>query len=92
MTNIRIERTRTDIQNGWVVIADTRRFGNDTIMFEGSYDECFGYLDQAFLDPSVESYMVVITGEAYYGVYFDHDWLIVHRNGFLEQDWSKFGL
>lgn len=92
MTNIRMERTRTDIENGWVVIADTIRFGKDNVMYEGDFHGCFVYLDQMFRLPEIESYKVVMTGEAYYGVFFDHDWLIVHRNGFVEQDWSKFGM
>ena len=92
MENIRLIRTRNDIKNGWVVKADTKRFGKDEIMFEGSYDECFKYLDRQFQNPNVEKYKVSITGVCDEGwTIFDNDWLIVHRNGFVEQDWKKLG-
>ena len=92
MKNIRLIRTN-DIKNGWVVKADTKRFGKDEIMFEGSYDECFKYLDRQFQNPNVEKYNVSITGACDDGLMvFNNDWLVVHRNGFIEQDWEKVGV
>lgn len=91
MENIRLVQTRRDILNGWVVIADTKRFGKDAILFEGSYEQCGKWLDKQIF-PHSESYRLTITGECGDGVYFDNDWVVYHRNGFIEQDWSKFGL
>ena len=36
MTNVTIIREREDIENGWVLRADTKRFGKNEIMCEGS--------------------------------------------------------
>lgn len=46
MKNIQIVQTRPEITNGWVVKADTKRFGENEIMFEGSYEECWKYIKQ----------------------------------------------
>lgn len=44
MKNIQIIQTRPEIFNGWVVKADTKRFGENAVMFEGSYEECWKYI------------------------------------------------
>ena len=42
MENIRIE---VKADNYIVVIADTKRFGNNEVMFEGNtFDQCFNYI------------------------------------------------
>ena len=44
MKNFRIIQTRPEIKNGWVVKADSIRFGDDAIVFEGNYGECWEYV------------------------------------------------
>ena len=92
MTNIRLEGSN----NYWTVIADTERFGKDEVMFEGSYDECWDYMKREKFGEGNEKFKCVIKGfydtGDYNGVVFDNDWVILHKNGFIEQDWSKFGL
>ena len=84
MTNVRILQTRRNIKNGWVVMADSKRFGKDAIMFEGSYDDCVRYDNRRFADPSVEKIETYIRGYfPEYGVYID-DTIVLHRNGFEE--------
>lgn len=61
MKNVRIKRTRTDIVNGWVVIADTKRFGKNEILFEGSYKECWQYVSR-MQSRKNEKFRVTITG------------------------------
>ena len=46
MKNIKITQINESIKNGWVVKADTKRFGEDQIMFEGNYEECWRYIKQ----------------------------------------------
>ena len=46
MKNIQIVQIRPEINNGWVVKADTERFGENQIMFEGGYEECWNYIKQ----------------------------------------------
>lgn len=82
MTNVRIFRVRDDIKNGWVVIADTKRFGKDAVMFEGSYDDCIRYDHRRFADKSVEKITTHIKGRHELG-YID-DVITLHRNGFEE--------
>ena len=75
----------------WVVRADTKRFGKQEIMFEGTYDECFAYaMQNTFANPAAEQCTVYLTGERY-GTTYNRHWVTVHRNGFIEQDWSKVG-
>lgn len=91
MDNINIAMIRP---NYWVVKADTKRFGTQAIMFEGTYDECVRYLDRTmFKERKQEQYRVNITGGfPEYEVKFDNDWFIFHSNGFEERDWAKVGL
>ena len=89
MNNILLIQTRPEIVNGWVVKADTKRFGENEIMFEGSYDECYAYIARVeFKLLKKSKFTVYITGEKD-GVRFDNDWVTNHRDGFVEQDWSK---
>lgn len=84
MENIKILQERKDIENGWVVRADTERFGKNEIMFEGSYDECNRYVNRLFSDPRVESVTTYINGYfPEYGFYLD-DTITLYRNGFEE--------
>lgn len=46
MMNFRIEQINKGIRNGWVVKADTKRFGENQIMFDGSYEECWEYIER----------------------------------------------
>lgn len=89
MNNIQIIQTRPEIINGWVVKADTERFGENEIMFEGSYDQCANYVAHiTFVVKKGEPSTVYITGYKD-GAHFDHDWLSGHRDEFIEQDWAK---
>ena len=36
MKNFKINQVNPEIKNGWTVQADTKRFGENQIMFEGS--------------------------------------------------------
>ena len=84
MTNVTIIRERPEIENGWVLRADTKRFGKNEIMCEGSYDDCIRYWKRQFKDPSVKAIKAYIKGyHPYYGVYTD-DTITLHRNGFEE--------
>ena len=91
MTNVRILRERPDIVNGWVVRADSERFGKDAIMCEGSYDDCIRYDHRRFLDPKVEKIETYIRGFLpEYGIFID-DTIILHRNGFEEHVSGDYG-
>ena len=91
MTNVRILQERPEIENGWVVRADSKRFGKDAIMFEGSYDDCIKYDNRRFADPSVESIETYIKGYfPKYGFSID-DTIILHRNGFEEHLSGDYG-
>lgn len=46
MKNITINQINPDIKNGWAVKADTKHFGENQIMFEGAYEECWKYIKQ----------------------------------------------
>lgn len=84
MTNVRIVRERDDIVNGWVVRADTKRFGKDAVMCEGSHDDCMKWWKGLFRDSRVEKITAYICGfVAEYGVWVD-DVITLHRNGFEE--------
>jgi hypothetical protein len=64
MQNIRIEVLR---DNYIVVKADTLRFGNNEIMFEGNtFDDCFEYIKKS-LNKSILS----LTGQIVDGIYVD---------------------
>ena len=90
MTNVRILQERPEIKNGWVVRADSKRFGKDAIMFEGSYDECIRYDHRRFANPKVEKIVTYIKGNfPEYGLHFD-DTIILHRNGFEEHLSGKY--
>ena len=90
MTNIRIEGEETY----WKVIADTKRFGKNEIMFEGTFDNCFDYVKREKFGEGNEKFRCTITGQmTVYNhlVLWENDWIILHKNGFIERDWSKFG-
>jgi len=94
MKNIKIEQCTKDVngfENGWVVIADTERFGRDEIMFEGSYDECWSYLKREAAASGLGKLTVHITGEHYDNVY-DNTAITLYANGFIERDWSEIGM
>ena len=85
MTNVRILQERPEIKNGWVLRADSKRFGKDVIMCEGSYDDCIKYDHLRFNDPKVEKIETYVRGgfPEYCGLYID-DTIILRRNGFEE--------
>lgn len=63
MKNIQIVQTRPEIINGWVVKADTKRFGEAEIMFEGSYEECWKYIKRIAEFAGWISVSVIVNGE-----------------------------
>lgn len=84
LTNIKIHQERPDIKNGWVVRADSKRFGKNEIMCEGSYDDCIRYWERLFKNPKVDKIVADIKGYfPEYGLYLD-DVITLHRNGFEE--------
>ena len=84
MTNVTIIREREDIENGWVLRADTERFGKNEIMCEGSYDDCLKYWKRQFINPAVKAIKARFYGfHTKYGVFVD-DVITLHRNGFEE--------
>ena len=46
MKNFAIVQINANFRNGWVVKADSKRFGRQQIMFEGSYEECWDYIER----------------------------------------------
>lgn len=87
MKNIKLIQAEPD-RDHWIVKADTKRFGTQAIMFEGRFDTAIGFIGQNVFQTGAESYTAHITGE-HEGRRFDNDWLTVHRNGYIEQDWDK---
>ena len=84
MKNVKILRERTDIRNGWVLRADTERFGKNEIMCEGTYDDCIAYWKRQFRNPAVSKITAYINGFlSDYGFSID-DTITLHRNGFEE--------
>lgn len=63
MKNIQIVQTRPEINNGWVVKADTKRFGENETMFEGSYEECWKYIKGIADMTGRKSVSVIVNGE-----------------------------
>ncbi len=79
MTNVKVLH-EIAVENGWVVRADTIRFGKQQIMCEGTYDDCIKYVMSAFRNPLVGSIIVTINGYAErYGVNFNNKTLIISR-------------
>ena len=89
MKNIKLIQTEHN-RDHWIVIADvdTKKSETQTIMFKGRFDTAIGFIGQNVFQTGAESYTVRITGE-HEGRRFDNDWLTVHRNGYIEQDWNK---
>lgn len=84
MNNVTIIRERPHIENGWVLRADTLRFGKSEIMCEGNYYDCLRYWKRQFKNPLVESIKAYINGfNAEYGVYLN-EIVTLHRNGYEE--------
>ena len=84
MKNIKINQVNANIQNGWVVNADTKRFGTDAIMFEGNFDECMEYIQEYMFGVlDVEHFVVHITG-LNAGRRMDNEWVKIHSNGYTE--------
>ena len=63
MMNFQIIQTRHEIKNGWVVKADSIRFGRGQIMFEGSYEECWRYVETVAFVNDRYSVSVYVTGK-----------------------------
>jgi len=63
MKNIKITQINDSIKNGWVVKADTKRFGEDQIMFEGGYEECWKYIKHIADLASWISVSVIVNGK-----------------------------
>lgn len=70
----------------WIVKADTKRFGRQAITFEGDFDTALGFIGQNVFYKA-KQYTVNITGE-HEGHTFNNDWLTVHSNGYIEQNWK----
>ena len=87
MKNINLIQVEPN-RDHWIVKADTKRFGAQAVMFEGDFDTAIGYIGQNVFQTSAEHFTVHITGE-HEGRRFNNDWLTVHRNGYIEQDWNK---
>lgn len=62
MNNFQIIQTRPEIVNGWVVKADTKRFGKDQIMFEGNYEQCWAYVERTAFNFDRDRVTVYVTG------------------------------
>lgn len=66
MENIRIE---VKADNYIVVIADTKRFGNNEVMFEGNtFDQCFDYIKR-----ELDIDKVYLTAYLFYESYTDRE-------------------
>ncbi len=63
MNNFQLIQTRPEIVNGWVVKADTKRFGKGQIMFEGSYEQCWKYIERVAFTFHRDRVSVIITGK-----------------------------
>lgn len=63
MKNFKIVQTRPEIKNGWVVKADSKRFGEDAIMFEGNYSECWDYIQRVAFINGRDRVSVKVFGE-----------------------------
>ena len=87
MKNINLIQTEPN-RDHWIVKADTKRFGAQAVMFESDFDTAIGYIGQNVFQTSAEHFTVHITGE-HEGRRFNNDWLTVHRNGYIEQDWNR---
>lgn len=62
MKNFKINQVNSEIKNGWTVRADTKRFGENQIMFEGSYEECWEYIERmAYTDR--DHVTVIVSGK-----------------------------
>ena len=82
LKNVRILHERNG-ENGWIVRADTLRFGRQEIMCEGTYDDCMRWVKRVFKNPLVESITFAIDGfDERYGVWFENKVICLHRNGF----------
>lgn len=90
MKNIKLIQAEPN-RDHWIVMADvdTKKHETQTIMFKGRFDTAIGFIGQNVFQTGAESYTVHITGE-HEGRRFNNDWLTVHRNGYIEQDWNKF--
>ena len=82
MNNVKVLHEIAD-PNGWVVRADTVRFGRQQIMCEGTYDDCIRYVLRPLKNPLTAFVQFIIHGyDDKYGVFFDNKEIRVYRNGF----------
>ena len=86
MKNINLIQVESN-RDHWIVKADTRRFGVQAVMFEGDYDTAIGFIGQNVFQ-AADRFTVNITGE-HEGHVFNNDWVTIHSNGYIEQDWTK---
>ena len=83
MTNVRVEQVDCARADGWVVRANTLRYGRQKVMYEGTYYQCIEYVTRQFNNPLVESIAFWIDGISN-GEFWNNVPIRLHKDGRCE--------
>lgn len=83
MTNVRVEQVDCNRSDGWVVRANTIRYGRQKVMYKGTYYECIEYVTRQFNNRLVESIAFWIDGISD-GRFWNNVPIRLHRDGRCE--------
>lgn len=88
MENIRIESQERKGYNGrkyiefFNVIADTERFGENEIMFQGTFNDCVEYLKREGYNYQISSFLAYFERKQWYIETWKRKNLVKNKNGY----------